>query len=775
MPRHLQGQPVRAGVEIQAGAVRLEAHCQIPQVLQPEAAAFRPELGVFHRQGKLRLLPGVGKVGHGLHPVVGGAHIGGKGKGGIQVYHPFRRNGAPALVEPGDVFPLLQTVQAAADHVDPLVQGAVGGVHVHHDGGAPGQPRPVVIQGPGEVIFRGDIGEVPVILPAEEGKVPLRDIPFLPCVGDGLPESVGAEPFHRGADALRSFGEAIRPPGLRDPVLLQGKGQRQIEVPLPALVFFQGAEAQKEGIFPRLQGPEIVGPVQTPGEALPGGAEIAPVLHIPDGPHPFPAPVAAPVEEGPGADARIGPGGLVCQDIQVHLLPVLQGEDAAVGVRLQDAPAHPGFRLRQLGGAVPVHQQDIARAAPAPLVRLFPMGVQHVGIYPGIGGEAAVPELHRGPAQGGEDAEAHAVRLPGGEGEEHVSLRPEDGTAPVQPVDLFIGIPVALGPAGYPAPGDIAPGIGGDDMGGEGSLSAGIGEGRGGFRGDARVPEGFIVRQEPRPGVIPQGPPEGTVPPDVPVPPKVEAQGGAAACPDPGLPDQGDDGKALLRDRLRLFGFRLRQDPGIGEKKPAKGFLSAFRFQLVVPDQETVPGFLPGQLREPGFPGEPGPDPILPHLGGNGPVHQGEQRLRLPAGTGCGQTVPPSVQGNVALRRGGGGAVRRPHAGDAVGPRQEVLQELGLGSGDPPPAQGQGAPVLQGEEGGHPPGDAVRSGGDRLRTLIGKGEGGVVFPDDAVRPLRLRLQGLPAAAACEQDQGQDQNEKQRFFHGSPPFRGHLTI
>ena len=458
------------------------------------------------------------------------------------------------------------------------------------------------------------------------------------------------------------------------------------------------------------------------------------------------------------------------------LRPVFQGEAAPVGVRLQEAHADRRVGFRQVGGAGSVDEQDVDRSAVSPRVRLFPVGAEEIGVHPGVGDEASVPQLCRGLPQVGEDPQSHAVRLPGGEGEPHDPLRPEDGEIPVQPVDVLEEIPVGLGVVRHPRPGGIAPGIGGGDAGGQRFLPAGIGQGRRAVDGDPPVPQGLEPGQQSFPAALTHGPPEGSLPPDVPVLPEVEAQGGPVRPPDPRLPDLGDQGVAfaLARYRLRFLRLRLRQDPGIGGKQRPEGVFSLFRLQLAVAQGEAGPVLPPGQLRQPGVSGEPGPDPFFPRLGGNGAVQQRQQGLPVLPGAGGAEAVPPSPQGDVALRPVRDGDIRRPYAGDAAG-RQEVLQQLGLGSGRPPPAQGQDAPVLPFEECRHPPGEAVRPGGNRLGVWNGKGQGIVVFPGDPVRPRRLRLLRFPAAAG-QQDQREDQDPKQGPLHGeTPPLRFHPAI
>ena len=178
-----------------------------------------------------------------------------------------------------------------------------------------------------------------------------------------------------------------------------------------------------------------------------------------------------------------------------------------------------------------------------------------------------VPQLHRGLSQVREHPQGQGgIRLPAGKGKHHISLRPEDGVGPVQPVRVFKKFRVALRPPVFPGAGEIPPGIGGVDDGLQGLLSAGIGEGRGRFGGNAGIPEGFKVRQQLFSRPLSQGAPQGPAVPYVPVPPQVEAQGTVLSRPDQRPTRQGDHRKVLSGDRLRILRGDLGQLPVIRTK-----------------------------------------------------------------------------------------------------------------------------------------------------------------------------------------------------------------
>ena len=303
MPPLGQGEPLHVPLQIEQGvSLRIEAHRLLLPVQDGEAAFPGGEVPVLDDDPQLRVLSGVGES-LGLH-LPGGCGDGavgqavpaaGEREGGIHAEDPVLRKGPPASVKgviraEGLVF--LKTVQTAAHHILSRRQGAVLGRQVDlqlRGAACPGLQKRV-IQAVGQVIPRRDIGALPVFLHTEQGEIPLRDIAALSLHGDGLHIAAGAEPGELQGQPLRRPLEGERSRRLRKGVLPQGEVQGKVYgVPHIALPVLEAAR-EKKGVPPRLQGPQLPGPIQPHGERISGFAAPIPVFRGPYGLYPLPAP-----------------------------------------------------------------------------------------------------------------------------------------------------------------------------------------------------------------------------------------------------------------------------------------------------------------------------------------------------------------------------------------------------------------------------------------------------------------------------------------------------
>ena len=572
----------------------------------------------------------------------------------VAVADPLRRD---LLRHPGPVghgLPLLlrEPDEGPPDHIGPHGQISVLGGQIHLKGGFPVcRQRLWPAQPVGQTVRRWNVLQLAVLRFAEEGEI-LRRLPsLLLCDQDLGPAVAGPrEHIRPRRDALGQGTEGEGPRPFRY-LIFQGKACPEIH----DLLFYPYAQGPREldAVFPRRQGPVGMGPIEGLALVLPAlRLEGKPVHGPAQGLHPFPAPGGIPPEQSIGAVEGKGP-----------LSTVFQGIGTAVGVR----PGDGEERLLRLGpcrGQLrrSLDQQDVFPAAAAAVPDPVPGAHQQIGIHSGIGGEAAIPQLHRRSlSQLRENAEAQFRGLPGGELQRHLAVCPENGLTQAEPGDALVPVaPVAFAAIlifqMLPGAGGMAPGERALREGRSGFLSAAKGEPGRSAHVFSGFPQGGIVFQQTLAAPVSDRPQQIPVPAQIPV--FLQAEAGRSI-------GQGD--LYFLRAASRSLRCRAGIQPLVRIKEGLKGVLSRLGVQLPVPQHQTVPILIPGELLQPEGGGRPGQGSLLLRFGLHGPVHQGQQVAVLQAAAGGAEGVPVPPQADVALRGVGRAAVDGPDSGISAG------------------------------------------------------------------------------------------------------------